>query len=853
MKKRIAIAATVALCLALFAACPNRITFPPPQIEIFIDGPADHVTRGGSLPLRAQVRNLEGVFKTNTIEWMIVEHERDDAINGVAERETFIEHTPGYHTSRLVVDRYESPAYSTFTVRARLAELPGLYGTVSVVVSDPVSVVSAIQITSHTPSVHRNATTGPLTARIDWENDLPPLRGDSGVFFRIASGGSPGTIASPVPGEELQGSILVGPNQEWGSDVLTVQAVSHYDNSKVSPAFPINVLTPVVQAITIIPAARVIEDGGLFRDEYNLFTAEVTGLGNPPNDIVWSASTLAEVEFNPDVPGELAIGANAPTSVAVAVTAAAAPQFGSAYATSSFPILHPVITEVVISGPDRVERGQTETFTAVANGRGNPSAADMAHIYWSIPTPGTNHQTRVTPGWGGAGGTLTVSANEFLGKIRVRATSGVSPKTLANHYVDIDGAISTDGWRAVSVGEYHVLALTADHRLFSWGRRTGGILGQGQAAGADLTSPQRIATPAHNWRMVSAGSSHNIAITDDNRLFGWGSNSEGQLGRPPTSAAEAIPGNIVGAVGHFWINADAGPRHTVGVKEMGTLYTFGANEATLIGRQHVNQEGAGLDGEDRPHWQPGRVQVLGLPDYGWRIASAGTDHSAAIRVDGSLWVWGRNEWGQLGLGRGNSGLSTRPVRIHHPQAARGTRWESVNAGDRFTIAIDSAGQLWVWGRNELGQLGQSSPLHEEAPVTPYQGQGAGNRWNYINSMTNHSVVMSREGRLFVFGSNALGQFGNGFAVADHVPGIMMVSVMEDRSFLFANVGGRSSMAVDASGMLYAWGDNEFHQLGLGTRRMGKDALPPSLNLPEEVNVDRYFEPTPQQVGLPPAN
>ncbi|MCL2381419.1 MAG: hypothetical protein FWC64_07470 [Treponema sp.] len=851
MKKHITGILIAILCMALFAACPNRVTFPAPSITISTGGDDSAiVTRGGALTLDASVHDLGDIFQSRTIVWSIVEYEdEDEQPSGPRGRDT----SPSYEdktsvsstgglSARFTVDRNSPLAYSTLTVRARLKEHPHLYTTRTFTVIDPVAVVSGVDITSVSlPGVHRGASSGVITAEVAFDGP-PPIRGNRGVHFVISQGGAPGTTVSPVAGSgERAGTVLVSPSQPYGAG-LYVQAVSNYDTNVRSAPFPIDVLRPVAQTVVVGLPARVGADGGLHRGETNRFTATVLGLGNPPQTVAWdfAAPPPDGVEIDP-VTGDLSVSNDAAIGASAVVRAISeySPPGAVVAGTSSPAILRPVVTSVRVTGPSgetaadggppsraTVQRGDTGiSFHAVVEGRGNPTP-DMREVYWSVPVPGTNHQTRIA-----SGGVLSVSEHEFLDVIRVRATSRENPRAIDNMYVDITGgSLPADGWRMVSVGEYHALALTADNRLFSWGRNNSGQLGNGEANGSNVTSPAEVARPALQWRMISAGQNHNIAITDDNRLFGWGSNAHGQLGRPPAVGNELIPGNIAGAIGHSWITADVGPRHTVGIKEQGTLYTFGANDPALLGRDQVSQPGAGIDGELRPHWQPGRVRVAGLSDYGWKSASAGTDHSAAIRVDGSLWVWGRNEWGQLGTG--NAGSSRTPVRIAHPG---GHSWESVNAGDRFTIAIDDQGKLWSWGRNELGQLGQSDPPSQHSPLNPYDGQGGGRWWNYINSVTNHSIVMDRDGYLFIFGSNNLGQFGNGFHVSDTMPGIMMVPVRAADRFLFANAGGNSSMAVSEDGKLWAWGDNRFGQLGIGRDNPG---------------AARYFEVSPQLVEQP---
>ncbi|MBU2602727.1 MAG: hypothetical protein KKA32_11285 [Actinobacteria bacterium] len=88
--------------------------------------------------------------------------------------------------------------------------------------------------------------------------------------------------------------------------------------------------------------------------------------------------------------------------------------------------------------------------------------------------------------------------------------------------------------------------------------------------------------------------------------------------------------------------------------------------------------------------------------------SAGSDHSLAVRLDGSLWAWGKNSWGQLG--DGTSTTRSDPVRIVHKD------WSAVFAGDGNSFALKQDGTLWAWGRNAAGQLGDGTRIDRRAPV-----------------------------------------------------------------------------------------------------------------------------------------
>jgi len=93
----------------------------------------------------------------------------------------------------------------------------------------------------------------------------------------------------------------------------------------------------------------------------------------------------------------------------------------------------------------------------------------------------------------------------------------------------------------------------------------------------------------------------------------------------------------------------------------------------------------------------------------WAIITAGAKHSVAIKNDGSLWSWGDNRDGQLGLGINQSQFN--PIPIDDAKI-----WKTVSAGQFHTIGIRSDGTLWVWGRNLEGQFGDGKQISSNRPI-----------------------------------------------------------------------------------------------------------------------------------------
>lgn len=188
---------------------------------------------------------------------------------------------------------------------------------------------------------------------------------------------------------------------------------------------------------------------------------------------------------------------------------------------------------------------------------------------------------------------------------------------------------------------------------------------------------------------LSAGLSHTVYVDETGTLWAWGSNQAGQLGTETQETSTDLEGNPIPyasqplAVMEDVVSASAGADFTVALKADGTLWTWGGNDEGQLGTGTT-------EGSATP------VQVL---DQVTAVV-AGDYHVAAIRTDGTLWMWGSNIDGQLGTGQATEVLQTQPVQVPLSGAVL-----AVAAGTGHTVAILEDGTLWVWGRNDQGQLG----------------------------------------------------------------------------------------------------------------------------------------------------
>ena len=255
--------------------------------------------------------------------------------------------------------------------------------------------------------------------------------------------------------------------------------------------------------------------------------------------------------------------------------------------------------------------------------------------------------------------------------------------------------------------------------------------------GESIESSEVNAMPAStNWASVSAGALHTIAIKRHDPLYtlwAWGYNASGRLG-DGTTTNRTTPTQIGTAT--TWSSVSAGVYHTVAIKTDGTLWAWGYNE--LYG-----QLGDGTTTNKDVPTQIGAETT-------WSSVFSGEHHTAAIKTNGTLWAWGRNNSGQLGDGTTTD--KTTPTQI-----GTATTWSSVSGGGYHTVARKSDGTLWAWGYNDDGQLGDETIISKTTPTQI----GAETTWSSVSAGGYHTIAKKTDGTLWAWGDNYYGQLGDG--------------------------------------------------------------------------------------------
>ncbi|MDP9036397.1 MAG: hypothetical protein M3O50_16475 [Myxococcota bacterium] len=344
------------------------------------------------------------------------------------------------------------------------------------------------------------------------------------------------------------------------------------------------------------------------------------------------------------------------------------------------------------------------------------------------------------------------------------------------------GALTT--WRNVSAGRTDACATKTDNTLWCWGKNDVGQLGIGSVV-TPQKSPVQVGALTV-WSAAAAGSTHSCALrTGGGTAWCWGQSLFGQVGLGQFDDSSAVTPVGINAA---WKTATSGFGHSCATRADGTLWCWGSNANGQVGI------GSTADPQSTP------VQVGSVAT--WTGVSGGNLHTCATRSDGTLWCWGDNSNGQLGIG--NTTQQTSPV-----QVGVATTWASVVAGDHHTCAIRSNGTLWCWGLNANGQVGiGSTATPQQSPVQV----GTATTWSSVGAGFAHTCGTQSDGTLWCWGVATSGQTGQGNATQQTSP--IKVGVATDWSTVSA--GKNHSCAIKTGGALWCWGENLNGEIGINS-------------------------------------
>jgi alpha-tubulin suppressor-like RCC1 family protein len=365
---------------------------------------------------------------------------------------------------------------------------------------------------------------------------------------------------------------------------------------------------------------------------------------------------------------------------------------------------------------------------------------------------------------------------------------------------------------------------------------------------------------------ITGGDGFSLSLDKSGTVWGWGNNSSGTLGNG-TTLDSLSPVKVSGLSGKTITAISARFLHSLALASNGTVWAWGNNSFGQLGNNSVNDSSS-------------PVQVMsGLAGKTVTAIATGMSHSLALTSAGTVYAWGNNENGQLGV---NSTTSRAiPVQV---TGFSGKTIKAIAAGNSFSMALATDGSVWAWGYNSSGQLGDGTNTTRLLPVILIGLSGknitaiaAGNNhalalaadnsvwavgannsgqlgdgtytnrsaWVRVKGLTDvtvkaiaaandHSYLLNLDGTVFASGENDRGQLGDGFTANRYLPDI--VTGLSGINTISS--GATNGLAVDTNGVVWSWGGNDYGQLGNMLKVDSMIAVASKADLAEAVSIDK---------------
>ncbi len=353
-----------------------------------------------------------------------------------------------------------------------------------------------------------------------------------------------------------------------------------------------------------------------------------------------------------------------------------------------------------------------------------------------------------------------------------------------NRSTDIKVTVKTLYWKDAKCGGHHTIALKSNSTLWSWGYNSNGELGDGTTI--DHLSLVQEATKSHDWKKIDAGAWSNVAIKKDGTLWAWGHNDLGQVGDGTTDDV-LIPKKISSDTD--WIDISIRDTHVLALKSNGTLWSWGQSLGTT---------------SDSLVLSP--IQIDGK----WKKISTGEKFSVAIKDNGTIYSWGDNTLGALGLGD-KIDRATPTAIVSKDNLFYDSLFIDISAGDNHVLAIQENGTVWGWGNNGFGQLTDNSDGTDEelSPIKINLGE-----IKYLSLGAEYSMGIYNNGTLKGWGDSQYGTIG-----ADTWSVTVKNPIQESthlQNWILVDAGVVHTVAITKNGELWIWGTNEYGEIGDGT-------------------------------------
>jgi alpha-tubulin suppressor-like RCC1 family protein len=479
------------------------------------------------------------------------------------------------------------------------------------------------------------------------------------------------------------------------------------------------------------------------------------------------------------------------------------------------------LNEAVLNATITVSGGQAkvrfEYGTTVAYGTAVSPAIDTIGCSASVPVsvlvsgllPDTTYHFRVVAE--NAAGTATGENRVFStthsmiagwGRNEGRLNAQGEPAQSTPINCSLTGYLAKRKIVGLRAGHNHSLLTDSSGIPFSWGNGAHvglGVISTGLAdnrpalAGSPSARQLPVELAGVTMSIESIGDYHNCLITPDGLLYGFGDNKFGQLGIGNVTP-KAIPTRFSVPIGDAGTNkvmmAECGTRYTLMLRDDGRVLGCGTNVNGVLAPDNESVRllpnivaGDGLAG--------GRKVVL---------ISSRAGHALAINDDGRVFSWGSNDSGQLGNEKTENSAFMVAV-----SGLGSERFISVAAGHSHSLALSASGRVYAWGSNDHGELGNGTTIPSSVAVeTMLPASVTASSIATIAAGDEFSALLTKDGRVYTWGSNQYGQQGDGQSLDRLTPspvdtsgvlkGMQVTEISVGPEYVLAVVSHRFSIA-----------------------------------------------------------
>ncbi|CAH0405793.1 unnamed protein product [Chilo suppressalis] len=304
-------------------------------------------------------------------------------------------------------------------------------------------------------------------------------------------------------------------------------------------------------------------------------------------------------------------------------------------------------------------------------------------------------------------------------------------------------------------GEQTLFAVTPDGKVYATGYGAGGRLGIG---GIDSVSqPTLLASIQHIFITkvaCNSGGKHCLALSSEGDVYSWGEGEDGKLGHGNRVSYDR-PKLITALSALEVVTIACGGAHSACLTVRGRIYTWGKGRYGRLGH-----------GDSEDQLVPKLVEALAMYRVVDVACGSGDAQTLCITDDDNVWSWGDGDYGKLGRG-GSEGCKV-PMRI---DCLKGLRVIKVECGSQFSVALCQGGSVYTWGKGDYHRLGHGSYEHVRRPmlVTGMQGKMIVS----IATGSLHCVACTDAGEVYTWGDNDEGQLGDGTTLAAQRPRLLM--------------------------------------------------------------------------------